>query len=359
MQISKAFYLIFGYYHTIMSKNVLLTGGPGFIGHQAVKKLLKETDWQITVIDRLSYAGDLNRIEEVILEVGEKSRKRLEFIFFDLKSPFNEQIIKKLGNINYIVHIGASSHVNRSVEDPSLFIQDNIVGTFNLLEAARKFEQLELFYYFSTDEVFGPSDKDTKFQEWDRYNSKNPYAATKAAGEELTIAFSNTYSIPALISHCCNVYGERQHFEKFIPNTIKKVLNGDKVIIHTDENDVPGSRYYLHNEDLAETILFLLNNYEMVMSESEKNFNKKPAKVNITGNSLVSNLEVVQKVESMLNKEVEHLLINNDPERPGHDIKYGLDNSFLKQIGGEYDRGFESGMEQTVSWFLNNKKWLQ
>ena len=205
-----------------MSKNVLLTGGPGFIGHQAVKKILKETDWKITVIDRLSYAGDLNRIEEVILEVGEKSRKRLEFIFFDLKSPFNEQIIKKLGNINYIVHIGASSHVNRSVEDPSLFIQDNIVGTFNLLEAARKFEQLELFYYFSTDEVFGPSDNDTKFQEWDRYNSKNPYAATKAAGEELTIAFSNTYSIPVLISHCCNFTERGNILKSLFPTQLKK-----------------------------------------------------------------------------------------------------------------------------------------
>ncbi len=342
-----------------MSKNVLLTGGPGFIGHQAVKKLLEKTDWKITVIDRLSYAGDLNRIEEILLELGDDSRKRLEFIFFDLKSPFNDQIIKKLGNINYIVHIGASSHVNRSVEDPSLFIQDNIVGTFNLLEAAKKFEQLELFYYFSTDEVFGPSDEDSKFKEWDRYNSKNPYAATKAAGEELTISFSNTYSIPSLISHCCNVYGERQHFEKFIPNTIKKVLNDDEVIVHTDDNNIPGSRYYLHNEDLAETILFLLENYQMVMSESEKLFNKKPAKVNITGNSLITNLEVVESIQSLLKKEVNYKLINNDPDRPGHDIKYGLDSSFLKQIGGEFDRGFEAGIEQTVNWFLDNKEWLQ
>ena len=95
------------------------------------------------------------------------------------------------------------------------------------------------------------------------------------------------------------------------------------------------------------------------MSESEKLFSKKPAKVNITGNSLISNLEVVQKVESILNKEVEHVLLNNDPERPGHDIKYGLDNAFLKQIGGEHDRGFESGMEQTVNWFLENREWLQ
>ena len=113
-----------------------------------------------------------------------------------------------------------------------------------------------MFYYFSTDEVFGPSDQQDKFIEWDRYNSKNPYSATKAGGEELTIAYSNTYGLPSLITHCSNVYGERQHFEKFIPNTIKKILNDDEIIIHTDSNNNPGSRYYIYNEDLSDTIFF-------------------------------------------------------------------------------------------------------
>ena len=177
-----------------------ITGGPGFIGHQALKRFLNFTDYEILVIDRLSYAGDLNRINEVIAEAGEDKKPRVEFIYYDLKAPINDEILKKLTDTNIIIHIGASSHVTRSVEDPSTFIQDNVVGTFNILEAARKLENLELFYYFSTDEVFGPSDEDIQFKEWDRYNSKNPYSATKAAGEELTIAYSNTYSIPSLLS---------------------------------------------------------------------------------------------------------------------------------------------------------------
>ena len=119
-------------------------------------------------MDRLSYAGDLNRINEVINETGEETRSRVEFIYHDFKAELTHNIMKKLEDINIIVHIGASSHVTRSVEDPSTFIQDNIVGTFNLLEAARKIKTLELFYYFSTDEVFGPSDEKAKFKEWDR-----------------------------------------------------------------------------------------------------------------------------------------------------------------------------------------------
>ena len=253
-----------------MPKKILITGGSGFIGHQAVKKFLEHTDYEILILDRLSYAGNLDRLSEVFLEVGEKSRSRVEYVYYDLKAPFNDDILKKFKDINKIIHIGASSHVTRSIENPSVFVQDNIIGTFNLLEAARKLSNLELFYYFSTDEVFGPSEEDTKFKEWDRYNSKNPYSATKAAGEELTIAYSNTYSIPSLITHCCNVYGQRQHHEKFIPNSIKKILSNENIIVHTDENNKPGSRYYIHNEDLAESITFLVNNHESVRNKSIK-----------------------------------------------------------------------------------------
>tara|TARA_B100000401_G_scaffold234853_1_gene159191 strand:+ start:414 stop:1445 length:1032 start_codon:yes stop_codon:yes gene_type:complete len=342
-----------------MSKKVLITGGAGFIGHQVIKEILKATDWDLLVIDRLSYAGDLNRINDVISEVGEDTRSRVEFIYYDLKAAFSNQILNKLEDLNIIVHIGASSHVTRSVEDPSIFIQDNVVGTFNLLEAARKLKNLELFYYFSTDEVFGPSDEKAKFKEWDRYNSKNPYSATKAAGEELTIAYNNTYSIPCLISHCCNVYGKRQNPEKFIPNTIKKILQGEDVLVHTDSNNKPGSRYYIYNDDLAKSIVFLIKNYKLVEAESFKSQKKSPPKINISGESLVSNLEVVEIIGDFLNKEFNYKLENNDPERPGHDIKYGLDTTLIKEIGGNFDIDFKKGLEETVDWFIKNKTWLE
>ncbi len=341
-----------------MTKKVLITGGAGFIGHQAIKKILQNTDWSLYVIDRLSYAGSLNRIDDVLNEIGGESKKRVEFIFHDLKASLENEQLHKLKKVDYIVHIGASSHVTRSVQNPYEFVQDNVIGTFNLLEASRKLDNLELFYYFSTDEVFGPSDKDIKFKEWDRYNSKNPYSATKAAGEELTIAYTNTYGIPSLISHCCNVYGERQHVEKFIPNTIKKILNNEELIIHTDSNNKPGSRFYIHNEDLAQSIVFLLKNNKNVTKEALKTHNKQPAKVNISGQSLISNLEVAEFISKELEEEFTYKLLNKDPERPGHDIKYGLDDSFLRSMGGSFDREFEVGIKSTVKWFKDNKSWI-
>jgi dTDP-glucose 4,6-dehydratase len=342
-----------------MSKKILLTGGAGFIGHQVIKEILVSTDWHIFVIDRLSYAGDLHRIDEAIIESGEKTRSRVDFIYHDFKAELTANIINRLKDVNVIIHIGASSHVTRSVEDPSLFIQDNVVGTFNLLEAARKLNKLELFYYFSTDEVFGPSDEETKFKEWDRYNSKNPYSATKAAGEELTIAYNNTYSLPSLISHCSNVYGRRQNSEKYIPNTIKKILKEEEILVHTDSNQNPGSRYYIYNDDLAKSIVHLVENYETVKKEAYKDQNKSPAKVNISGESLISNLEVVELIGKFLNKDFTYRFENKDPERPGHDIKYGLDTSLIKKLGGNFDTDFEKGIEETIDWFKTNKSWLE
>jgi len=342
-----------------MSNSVLITGGAGFIGHQVIKEIIASTDWDIFLIDRLSYAGDLNRINEVFEESNNNARKRFKFIYHDLKAPLHSQILKQLESVNTVLHIGASSHVNRSIQDPSIFVQDNIVGTFNILEASRKLDNLDLFYYFSTDEVFGPSDEISKFKEWDRYNSKNPYSASKAAGEELTIAYNNTYSIPSLISHCCNVYGIRQNSEKFIPNTIKKILNGEEIIVHADANDEPGSRYYLYNNDLSKSIIYLIENYQSVKNTAYAEQKKSPPKVNISGESLISNLEIVQLIGSFLNKEFNYILKNNDPERPGHDLKYGLDLSLIKKVGGHYDTDFQVGLKKTVDWFTNNQYWLK
>ena len=206
--------------------------------------------------------------------------------------------------------------------------------------------------------MFGPSEADVKFLEWDRYNSKNPYSATKAAAEELTIAYANTYSIPSLITHCSNVYGERQHSEKFIPNTIKKILNDEEILIHTDSNNIPGSRYYIYNQDLVKSILFLTKNFSTVREKAYEAQKKEPTKVNITGASLISNLEVAELISKKLNKDFKFQLQNQDPDRPGHDIKYGLDNTLLTNLGGVFDRDFEKGIDETVDWYLNNKSWL-
>ena len=344
-------------------KRVLVTGGAGFIAHHLIYLILKTTNWDIISLDRLDYSGNLNRLHDIISSLPEKDRSRVKILFHDLKAEINPILKKDIGNIDIILHLAAGSHVTRSIQNPMEFVMDNVVGTANILEFARYIfkanPNFERYVYFSTDEVFGPSEEDTKFKEWDRYNSKNPYSATKAAGEELTIAYSNTYSIPSLISHCCNVYGQRQHHEKFIPNSIKKILSNENIIVDTDENNNPGSRYYMHNEDLAESIIFLVTNHVSVRNESIKMFGKQPAKINITGESLITNLEVVEMIGEVLEMEFDYRLLNKDSARPGHDVKYGLDNHLIKSVGGHFDREFSKGLENVVSWYTSNKGWIQ
>ena len=210
-----------------MKKRVLITGGAGFIAHHTIKHILNHTDWEIVSLDRLDYSGNLNRIADMMNEFDKKDQKRIKIIFHDLRAEINEMLQADLGNFNYIIHMAASSHVDRSIDDPMCFVLDNVVATCNILNFCRKNNSLEKFIYFSTDEVFGPAPKGVNYKERDRYNSTNPYSATKAGGEELAVAFENSYKLPIYITHTMNVFGERQHPEKFIPMVIRKVRDNE------------------------------------------------------------------------------------------------------------------------------------
>ena len=228
-----------------MTKRILITGGAGFIAHHLINQVLKRTDWEIVTIDRLDYSGNLNRLHDLLQERTPAERKRLRTIYHDLKAEFNPMLLADIGPVNYVAHLAAGSHVDRSISHPMEFVMDNVVGTCNILEFARKQKNLERFLYFSTDEVFGPAPDGVKYDEYDRYNSTNPYSASKAGGEELAVAYQNTYNMPIYITHTMNVFGERQHPEKFIPMTIRNVRDGGMVTIHSDETKtIPGSRHY-------------------------------------------------------------------------------------------------------------------
>ena len=161
-----------------------------------------------------------------------ETKRRVKIVHHDLKAELNPLVRSEIGYVDYILHLAAGSHVDRSIEYPMEFVLDNVVGTCNILNFARTVDDLELFMYFSTDEIFGPAPNGIKYKEDDRYNSTNPYSATKAGGEELAVAFQNTYGLPVYITHTMNVFGERQHPEKFIPMTIKNVRDGGMVTIH-------------------------------------------------------------------------------------------------------------------------------
>ena len=188
-------------------KRILLTGGAGFIAHHTIRHLLQKTDWEIVSLDRLDYSGNLNRIADMMNEFDKETQKRVRIVYHDLRAELNEMLTADLGDFDYIVHLAASSHVDRSIKDPMCFVLDNVVATCNILNFGRKQKNLERFIYFSTDEVFGPAPKGVNYKERDRYNSTNPYSATKVGGEELAVAFQNTYDMPVYITHTINVFG--------------------------------------------------------------------------------------------------------------------------------------------------------
>ena len=315
-----------------MSKKILITGGAGFIAHHVIDKILSSTDWHIVTLDRLDFSGNLNRLNEVVMSYPESERKRVRVIHHDLKAEINPEIAASIGTVDLISHLAAGSHVDRSISYPLEFVMDNVVGTAHILDYARKLENLERFAYFSTDEVFGPAPKGINYKENDRYNSTNPYSATKAGAEELVVAFENTYGLPSLITHTMNVFGERQNPEKYIPMVIKKVRDSEKVTVHANsEKTIAGSRHYIHAEDVADALMFLFNyNIESLKQDST---GAKCQKFNIVGKDEIDNLQLAQFIAQTQKKELIYEMVDFHSQRPGHDLRYALDGEKMKDMG--------------------------
>ena len=340
-----------------MSKKILITGGAGFIAHHVIDYLLANTDWEIITIDRLDFSGNLNRLDEVVKAHKLKNQSRVNVIYHDLKAEINPQVAKTIGEVDYICHLAAGSHVDRSIEFPLEFVHDNVVGTANILEFARSLNKLDLFIYFSTDEVFGPALNDISFKENDRYNSTNPYSATKAAGEELVVAYNNTYGLPAIITHTMNVFGERQSVEKYIPMVIKRTRDNEIITIHADSTQTQaGSRHYIHAEDVSSALLFLIN----------FDLNKLPIdptgikcqKFNIVGKDEINNLELAQFIADYQSKKLIYEMVDFHSQRPGHDLRYALDGNKMLKMGWAPKSAFDR-LEQTIDWTLKNNRWLK
>jgi dTDP-glucose 4,6-dehydratase len=337
-------------------KKALITGGAGFIAHHLIGKILRDTDWDIVTLDRLDYSGNLNRLHDLMLSFPEDVRKRVKIVHHDLKAELNPLICSEIGKVDYIFHLAAGSHVDRSIEYPMEFVMDNVVGTCNILSFARTQDNLDQFLYFSTDEIFGPAPDGIKYKENDRYNSTNPYSASKAGGEELAVAFENTYGLPVIITHTMNVFGERQHPEKYIPMCIRKVRDGETITIHSDHTKtIPGSRHYIHAEDVADAVLFL--------SKSIKYFGTtwggaKCPKFNIVGAEELNNLQLAQFIADAQGKELKYELVDFHSSRPGHDLRYALDGTKMKEMGWE-PKPVRERLKEVVQWTLANDRWIK
>lgn len=341
-----------------MSKRVLITGGGGFIAHHVIDHILKNTDWEIVSLDRLDFSGNLNRLAHLLSDAPQNIKSRVHIVFHDLKAEVSPLTQSMIGPVNYIYHLAAGSHVDRSIEFPLEFVMDNVVGTANILDFARRLDSLELFVNFSTDEVFGPAPTGVFYKELDRYNSTNPYSATKAGAEELCVAFENTYKMPIYITHTMNVFGERQHPEKFIPLCIRRVRDGETISIHSDASrTIPGSRHYIHARDVADGLLFITNMKDYKMTPDFGG--AKCPKFNLVGKEEVNNLEVAQIIADAQGKPLNYELVDFHSSRPGHDLRYALSGEYMRSLGWEPRVSLRERLGEVVHWTLENDSWLK
>lgn len=339
----------------LKNERILITGGAGFVGHHFVEHFLKNTEAHIVVLDKLSYASSgLDRLRDI----GVYREDRVTILGHDLSLPISEGIEREIGDVRYIFHLAAESHVDRSIDDPMPFIVSNVVGTAHILNFARKCKNLKQFFYFGTDEVFGPAPSKEimplGFREDDRHNPANPYAATKSGGEMLVLAYKNTYRLPATITRSMNIFGERQHPEKYIPMCIKKILAGERITVHANKTrDKAGSRFYIHARNVADGYLHLVT-----MLEEGKALNSPS--YNITGEQEMDNLELARRIAHILNKTLQYEMVDFHSSRPGHDLRYALDGRLMKSIGWEPNRDFENSLRKTVEWVIDpvNSKWM-
>ncbi len=340
-------------------KRILITGGAGFIAHHLIHKILIETDWEVVTLDRLDYSGNLNRLHDVLAALPWNVKRRVKVVYHDLRAELNPLIIKTIGHVDYIAHLAAGSHVDRSIQYPMEFVLDNVVGTCNILNFAKLLsdnKELERFIYFSTDEVFGPAPNGIKYKENDRYNSTNPYSASKAGGEELAVAYENTFNMPIYITHTMNVMGERQHPEKYIPMCIRKIRDGETITIHSDRTKtIPGSRHYIHASDVADAILFLLK-FKGTFDSDETG--AKCPKFNIVGSEELNNYELAKIIAEVQGKELNYEFVDFHSSRPGHDLRYALDGDKMLKLGWKPEKNIRERIVQTVQWTLENPKWL-
>ena len=319
-----------------------------------IRNLLNCTDFDVINVDKLTYAGNLETLE------NESSNSRYHFEQTDICDASRVNRLYAEYQPQAIMHLAAESHVDRSIDGPAEFIQTNIVGTYNLLEASRRYyDQLSeedrrrfRFHHISTDEVFGSLGDEGLFTEDSPYQPNSPYSASKASSDHLVRAWYETYNLPVVLSNCSNNYGPYQYPEKLLPVIIAKATGGEPIPVYGKGENV---RDWLYVDDHARALVLIMLNGKLGRS------------YNVGGNEERTNIEVVKKVCGILdrlkpaeNGEHYESLITFVTDRPGHDLRYAIDASRIKdELGWEPEETFDSGMQKTVKWYLENQDWTK
>ncbi len=334
-----------------MPKRVLLTGASGFFGSHLLRHLLVNTDWEFVCPCSWQHMGTPERVENALEGLD---KKRVMIITHDLTAPFTKITKIRFGKIDYILNIASNSHVFRSIDTPGEFIVGNTLLAYNMLELARELKP-EVFLQFSTDEVYGVAPVGVNHKEWASIVPSNPYSASKACQEAIAISYWRTYGVPVIITNTMNLFGETQDSEKYTAKLIKSIYQGDVVTVHGSEGDI-GSRFYLHARNGADAILFILKNLPAKLYNEGENL--LPDRYNVVGDIEMDNLELAKLVAEILGKPLKYELIDFHKGRPGHDRRYALDGTKLKQAGWKAPMEFKESLTKSIQWTLQNTKWL-
>lgn len=306
----------------------------------------------------MSYASlGMDRLKDIKVF----DNKRVTTYVSDLTLPLTFGLKKEIGNVDYIINLASESHVDNSITNPREFVSNNVNLMLTMLEYAREIKP-KMFIQFSTDEVYGTAPEDINYKEGDRYNSGNPYSASKAMQECLCYAYSNTYKVPIQITNTMNVLGERQHPEKYLPLVINSILQQKLLTIHSNkEKTKAGSRFYIHARNVADALLFILKN----CNETLDNIDSSKGKFHIVGEKELDNLQLAILVKESINKikgyedyNLHYEMVDFHSSRPGHDLRYGMSGEKLEKLGWKLPHSIEQSIDNIVEWSLNRKEWL-
>ena len=333
-----------------MKRNILITGGAGFIGSHVVRLFVnKYPDYHIVNLDKLTYAGNLANLKDI------ENKPNYTFIKADICDHESLQWIFKKYDINGVIHLAAESHVDRSIKDPFTFAQTNVMGTLSLLQAAKEYWKEDWegkrFYHISTDEVYGALQFDgTFFTEETKYNPHSPYSASKASSDHFVRAFHDTYGLPTIVTNCSNNYGPYQFPEKLIPLFINNIRHERTLPVYGKGENV---RDWLYVVDHARAIDVIFHKGKIADTYNIGGFNEWK---NIDLIKVI--IKTVDRLLGHAEGESDHL-ITYITDRPGHDLRYAIDSTKLKnELGWEPSLQFEEGIEKTVKWYLENQEWM-